>query len=131
MTTEIKRDLVVDMAICDAASSAVWINEGNYVVEYDRLTEEGCDLISECERECDAIFTAEAREGWVHAIRRAITAEAEVARLRAELQSTVDCIDDYYDHDADDIPLTDILDAIRDGARAVLQTEANADDIGN
>ena len=80
---ELKRDLTADLAICGAATGGDdWTNfcpvrcdHTTIVSEYDRLTEEPCALIAECERVEDATFIAEARTGWPHAIKRAMDAE--------------------------------------------------------
>lgn len=89
MTTEIKRDLAADLAICEAATVGPWTNfcdvkceDTEYVTDYDELTESGGDLVATFERVADATFTAEAREGWPHAIRRAVAAETERDALR-------------------------------------------------
>lgn len=42
----------------------------------------------------DAVFYVEAREGWPHAIERAITAEAEVERLRLMVKSITGGLDE-------------------------------------
>ncbi|WP_164685001.1 hypothetical protein [Brevibacillus reuszeri] len=65
---------------------------GVHVEEYDRLTEEGCDLIAKFERECDAVFCAEAREGWPESIRRAMAAEEQVGALIELLRETIGLI---------------------------------------
>lgn len=96
--TEIKRDLIADLAICDAATGGKWEwhdgkrhdlgsivsdTEGSvcffgnnttyYPLEGEEPTEE------------DITFMTEAREGWAHAIRRAIAAEAENERLNGKI----------------------------------------------
>jgi hypothetical protein len=83
MTTETKRDLLADMALCAAASGGFYIStsafEGPHgmYAETAVLTEEGEQITKS-----DTEFIIEAREGWPHAIRRALAAEAEVGRLR-------------------------------------------------
>ncbi|MNW56210.1 hypothetical protein D3C74_339170 [compost metagenome] len=78
------------MALCEAATTGVhyaeeeeWPGNANlrhWVVNIDDGI--GCFVRHE-----DAKFDAEAREGWPYAIHRAISAEAEVAKLRAELKA--------------------------------------------
>jgi len=82
--TEIKRDLLDDLAICDAAT------EGPFHYMRSIHSESAYEV---CERnfldtivasviiEEDARLLTEAREGWAHAIRRAIAAEAKWAEL--------------------------------------------------
>ena len=91
MTTEIKRDLAADLAICEAATAGPWrvyggkFGETNiYAPPYGNDHEVVSDI--NFGRESDAAFISEAREGWPHAIRRAIAAEAEVERLRNALE---------------------------------------------
>ncbi|MBA4543829.1 hypothetical protein H1164_13120 [Thermoactinomyces daqus] len=49
--------------------------------------------ISAEEARNNAIFIAESREGWPEAIRRAMVAEEEVERLRAEIQRHIDLME--------------------------------------
>ena len=87
------RDLEKDKEICDRATPGPWYQEANYwdekntvlgrgVYQYDSYAKLLADMI---DKEEDAEFIADAREGWPHAIERAIKAEAEVKRLRKEL----------------------------------------------
>lgn len=89
-TTETKRDLSADLAVCNAATPgnwysgmigaepmAVWYN----VIGGPKLRNIADDIgVRE-----NAQFIAEARTGWPHVIERAINAEAEVAQVRALL----------------------------------------------
>lgn len=81
------RNLEKDLAICEAATP------GPYTIEPCGCGHSACNfvfihkinysdgrLLPE-----DARFIAEARIGWPYAIRRALAAEAEVDRLRNEL----------------------------------------------
>jgi len=75
------RDLEADLAICEAATPGPWT--------FDRISikrEEYALLLSYLSTQDDLRFVAEAREGWPYAIRRALEAEAEVDRLRNEIQ---------------------------------------------
>lgn len=90
MVTEIKRDLVADLALCEAASPGPWKREPAF----------DCEIYSEADL-CGSVVSAvgddmtyveiapnnerfilEAREGWPHAIRRALAAEKKWAKLR-------------------------------------------------
>ena len=77
------RDLKADLEICNKATPGPWNGEENTGVEPVFETGCGCCTESTLSKE-DAEFIAEAREGWPHAIERAIKAEAEVERLTAE-----------------------------------------------
>lgn len=88
MTTASKnqaRDLEVDLVICEAATPGPYTIEPcrcHSVCKYvfiRKITHSDGRLLPE-----DARFIAEARKGWPYAIRRALEAEAEVDRLRAE-----------------------------------------------
>ena len=73
------RDLQADLQICNKATPGPWETEygaGYCVINEDVIV---CSDIWQN----DAEFIAEAREGWPHAIERAIKAEAENAKLRA------------------------------------------------
>lgn len=79
MTTEIKRDLAMDLCFCEETEPTGFI--------VGPTTNEGTSLLSEKERRLCAKtatveiaeFISEAREGWPHAIRRALAAETELA----------------------------------------------------
>jgi hypothetical protein len=76
--SETRRDLNVDLAICNAATPGPWIDNGNEIVtESNRFVGIAGALTDE-----DNQFIAEARTGWPHAIERALAAEEEVERLR-------------------------------------------------
>ncbi|UYZ12185.1 hypothetical protein A6764_00035 [Brevibacillus sp. WF146] len=93
--SETKRDLNVDLAICNAATSGPWAADkgyeqserGNYV--YSQA--DGSVVCAEQDdtdcvlTDTDARFIAEARTGWPHAIERALAAEKRVAELEARL----------------------------------------------
>jgi hypothetical protein len=72
MTTEIKRDLHADLALCESVRGVYYDEGGGYRADYP---DEGCPRH----------YFEEADEGWSEALRRAIAAEAEVERLRAVL----------------------------------------------
>lgn len=95
MTTETKRDLAMDLCFCEETEPTGFIvgpttNEGTSL-----LSKEGRRLCAKTATVEIAEFIAEAREGWPHAIRMAIsaedalkTAEAEVVRLITALEET-------------------------------------------
>lgn len=89
MTTETKRDLQADLALCEESTEHVpnatkltysWDGD-----EYRIYTDSGTELAADIPYAAFAEFVAESRVGWPEAIRRAIAAEAEVERLRAVL----------------------------------------------
>lgn len=97
MTTENKRDLAADLAICEAAASAFTLHQGVYAIPTGGTTVETeiCRDDYEPLTVSDTEFILEAREGWPEAIRRAIAAEAEVEKLRREnvrLQAQIDYV---------------------------------------
>lgn len=82
------RDLEADLAICEAATPTRWEHGYSYgAVPYTVVSRGAEDkTIARVFRPGDARFIAEAREGWPYAIRRALEAEAEVDRLRHEIE---------------------------------------------
>jgi len=77
------RDLEADLAICEAASPGPWTIKDDGIKDKNQFWV--CEMIWPNE-EGNARFITEAREGWPYAIRRALEAEAEVDRLRNEIQ---------------------------------------------
>lgn len=74
--TETKRDLRADLELCEKATPGPWVFVDSSGAIYRTTT-----VVEE-----DIEFIAEAHEGWPHAIRRAIAAEARVAELEAEVE---------------------------------------------
>jgi|GEM_PF-3147788 len=68
MTTETKRDLTADLALCEAVPEVYYDEGGGYTSL--PLSEESTQ------------FFEQASEGWPYAIRRAIAAEKKWAKLR-------------------------------------------------
>ncbi|PAD72399.1 hypothetical protein [Paenibacillus campinasensis] len=101
MTTENKRDLAADLAICEAATDGPWEwladivdndtlrGDGGYVCHFGS---EYRGLAGEEPYEDDKRFIAEAREGWPEAIRRAMAAEEQVGALIELLREAIDMI---------------------------------------
>lgn len=90
MTTETKRDLAADLALCEAATPGPWFVGGgpaNEIRQPNGSRRRRITTPPDADGIKDASFIAQAREGWPHVIRRAIEAEAEVAKLRAELKA--------------------------------------------
>lgn len=84
------RDLEADLAICEAATPGPWAVCGRYVVRDKYELGNYRQAVFKAEHipkiEADMRFAVEAREGWPYAIRRALAAEAEIDRLRNEIQ---------------------------------------------
>lgn len=109
MTTETKRDLVADLALCEAATAGPWRAELGVRERGDRrpavLTHYDDDwkdefIHADFANMNDAEFCAEAHEGWPHSIRRAIASEKAVdelahdnGRLRESLTDVLAAID--------------------------------------
>lgn len=86
MTTETKRDLHADLAICNAATGGWWKVGGGKFGETNVYTYPGGHKVVsdiDYDKQADAAFIAEARTGWPHAIERAIRAEDKWEQLRA------------------------------------------------
>lgn len=81
-----KRDLEKDLAICEAATPGPW-----YVDSQGNIKNELFSLFwSSCAGKNDSRFITEAREGWPHAIKRAIEAEKEVEELQKALRGAAE-----------------------------------------
>ena len=89
-----KRNLKADLEFCDKTTSEVWDNfsdasceYGVYVAGYDsEYSIHPQELVATCEKVENANFIAQAREGWPHAIERALKAEALVQELVEALE---------------------------------------------
>ena len=87
------RDLKADLELCDKTTSEVWDNfsdasceYGVYVAGYDsEYSIHPQELVATCEKVENANFIAQAREGWPHAIERALEAEALARELMEAL----------------------------------------------
>ena len=111
------RDLQADLGICNGAIGAPWKirtftdDSGDSVYyTHDILAfpfgiEKGPIGIShDLIRKCDAVFIAEAREGWPEAIERAIKAEEQVAVLKEGLERIKTNIEEYHPHNTLALP---------------------------
>jgi hypothetical protein len=97
---ETKRDLAADLALCERATAGPWRFEFNdddsdmgafmsgdtSICEFGSYPDQYDQTAGNPPTETDRFFIAEARTGWPHAIERALAAEAEVQRLRRELE---------------------------------------------
>jgi len=83
------RDLEADLERCNAATPGPWVYDKNDV---DIWSQPDPWRVCSVGLYADMVFIAEAREGWPHAIERAIKAEAEVERLNVIKNETpIDC----------------------------------------
>jgi len=79
-----KRDLLADLKVCDRATPGPWRYEWN--PDYSEIYAQGVDTPSPIilvvgHDPYDADFIVQAREGWPHAIERALKAEALAQEL--------------------------------------------------
>lgn len=86
------RDLTADLELCAKATPEPWVEDGAGSV-YSADDKDGGDICEMCPcrsldvTNANAVFIAEAREGWPEAIRRAIKAEELLSRVAAQLNS--------------------------------------------
>lgn len=117
MTTETKRNLAADLALCEAATPGPWSEHTNRHPEiggqpWGWLNAKGGAQIGTWSGsrnrnyDADNRFIVAAREGWPYAIRRAIEAEAEVARLRTALETA-----QFHLYREQHMSATDVVDA--------------------
>ena len=87
-----KRDLKADLELCNRATPGPWKEQGTSVQEWCIVSESTGDTVVGadyrdgpwvCITAEDADFVIEAREGWPHAIERAIKAEKQLEELLA------------------------------------------------
>jgi len=122
------RDLKADMETCKNATPGPWMASIDHEVEDYRVCQDNGDgecicclaMMGNWDQEtqewtgesktsfaADTRFIAAAREGWPHAIERAIAAEAEVERLKKALEvvcADLACDDACPDHEGADWP---------------------------
>lgn len=79
-----QRDLKADLELCNKATPGPWVFNGISVLGAHGL------LIARTPNDADAEFIAQAREGWPHAIDRAMRAEAEVEQLKGEIEQLLE-----------------------------------------
>jgi hypothetical protein len=125
MTTEDKRDLAADLAICEAATAGPWTHSrlaAGYVMTNDDLCETVASVVEYNEDgsvykelggenwRSNRTFIAEAREGWPIAIRRAIAAEKaaqEFADIINAKQAEVERLEAFIQHESE-LAISDI-----------------------
>ncbi|MEC0369997.1 hypothetical protein [Paenibacillus chibensis] len=116
MTTETKRDLAADLARCEVATEGSWYAGLTEVFVSDGVRTG--KTIATANEISNAVFIAEAREGWPHAIRRAMIAEEKWTRLRAIVYTNAtggqgedineyDIISNIMDDIASEVPAND------------------------
>lgn len=71
-----KRDLKVDLELCNKATPGPWLLENNHEYPFTILDFEYADVMATYCTNSDAEFISQAREGWPHAIERAMKAES-------------------------------------------------------
>lgn len=97
-----ERNLREDLEICYAATEGPWAadyHEGHCVEATSIPSWGGGVIVASCGERADARFIAEARDGWPHAIERALNAEMKVAQMERRLravESTVGRMLDSY-----------------------------------
>ena len=76
-----KRDLKADLKICNKATPGPWRAGESFVITFH--DEWICEVVGEYSMDCEdnMRFVAQAREGWPHAIERAMRAETLVREL--------------------------------------------------
>ena len=81
-----KRDLLADLKFCDRATQGPWRHEWN--PDYSEVYAPGFDnpIILVGHDPYDADFIVQAREGWPHAIERALKAESLARELTEVLR---------------------------------------------
>jgi hypothetical protein len=88
-----KRDLKADLKFCDRATQGPWRHEWN--PDYSEIYAPGFDnptpIILVGHDPHDADFIVQAREGWPHAIERALKAEALARELADMLGRVTPC----------------------------------------
>lgn len=87
------RDLLKDLELCTKATSGKWISDCSpwddqiiSIPEGDRDGYVRTLFTIDAATSDDIELVTQAREGWPHAIKRALKAEDEVGKLRAELE---------------------------------------------
>jgi len=83
MPRDLKRDLEMCKAVTPGPFEAVYNDSASFAVVSSESG--GIALCTGSNRAVNANFVSEARTGWPEAIQRAMAAEAEVEKLRAEM----------------------------------------------
>ncbi|WP_418041069.1 hypothetical protein [Paenibacillus xylanilyticus] len=120
MTTETKRDLHADFALCQQMTRNWLVSDGVYVVNGEDWSTGG-SLIAECEVADYARFIATAREGWEIALRRAIDAEATLRKL-----GVLNAVSDITERDEDFHKVLSVIDDITESVKEQVISEGGA-----
>lgn len=132
MTTEIKRDLAADLAVCEAATPGPWRYSSRDDDDCGRFIDPNGDSVMDFGHSPDiddqtasggfppsgddSVFIEEAREGWPHAIRRAIAAETKLdAEERRRRTVEADADELAYDNERLREALINLLSALDRG----------------
>ncbi len=109
-----KRDLKADLKFCDRATQGPWRHEWN--PDYSEVYAPGVDkpIILVGHDPYDAEFIVQAREGWPHAIERALELEEELTRCGNTLvELTIALKDDRKRADKAEALVRELVDALR------------------
>ena len=92
---EVKRDLKDDLKFCDRATQGPW--EHRYNSEFSEIyaNNSNASVAIVGHNPHDAEFIAQAREGWPHAIERALKAEALNRELAEALEVAFELLEDH------------------------------------
>ena len=85
-----KRDLKADLELCNRASGESWKQASDTGYPYIVMDETFENVMAVYCTGDDAQFIAQAREGWPHAIERAIEAEAKLEKAKGLIQRWFD-----------------------------------------
>ena len=85
-----KRDLKADLELCNRASGESWKQASDIGYPYTIMDETFENVMAVYCTGDDAQFIAQAREGWPHAIGRAIEAEAKLEKAKGLIQRWFD-----------------------------------------
>jgi len=95
--TEQRRDAAADLAMCERATPGPWVYEKGELVTQNPDDQWRGGLVAKIDLEWiadgDAHFIPESREALPHWIKRATEAEAEVERLREQLNHAAEALD--------------------------------------
>ena len=85
-----KRDLKADLELCNRASGESWKQASDTGYPYTIMDETFENVMAVYCTGDDAQFISQAREGWPHAIERAIEAEAKLEKAKGLIQRWFD-----------------------------------------
>ena len=90
-----KRDLKADLELCNKATPGPWRAGESFVITFH--DEWICEVVGEYSMDCEdnMRFVAQAREGWPHAIERALEAEDLCRELVEALEVAFELLEDH------------------------------------